>query len=90
MLTLFRRVQGIQTPPEPVDDRHWPAALDDTLIDERQQVLDEFCAYEREVFSHTPTPEELAEYERRKEQVRQHGRDYIRRSREQAGLPPLD
>jgi hypothetical protein len=64
--------------------------LDDALASERQRVLNEFAAYERDLFSHTPTADELAEYEVRKQQVREHGRDCIGRLREEYGLPPLD
>ena len=64
--------------------------LDGGIGAERTEVLHEFSVYERELFSRNPTDDELAEYERRKEQVRQHGRDCIRRAREEDGLPPLD
>jgi hypothetical protein len=87
---MFRRRHAKERPSWSIVGRGGPAVLDDTIAGERQQVLNEFCAYERELFSRTPTPEELAEYERRKEQVREHGRDCIRRAREQDGLPPLD
>ena len=86
MLTLFRRRREPSRPPSaPPDGRHM--VLDDTLVNERQRVLDEFCAYERELFSRTPTLEELAEYERRKEQVREHGRECIRRECAEHGVP---
>ena len=90
MLTLFRRRRPKEEPPDPVIGRRWPAVIDDTLHFERQQVLNEFHAYEQQLFSREPTAEELAEYERRKERVREHGRDCLRRSQEALGLPPLD
>jgi hypothetical protein len=90
MLRLTGRRRSKVQPADSIVGRGGPAVLDDSLLFERQQVLDEFCAYERELLGRTPTPEELAEYERRKEQVREHGRDCIRRSQEALGLPPLD
>jgi hypothetical protein len=70
--------------------RGGPAVLDGGIGAERNEVLQAFAAYERDLFSRTPTAEELAEYERRKQQVREHGRECIRRMREEDGLPPLD
>ena len=90
MLSLFRRRRATSHPTGSIVGRGGPAVLDGGIGAERAQVLAEFIAYEEELFSHAPTAEELAEHERRKELVRAHGRECIRRVREEAGLPPLD
>ena len=90
MLSSMRRRRATKSTPRPAEAYVGPSRLDGGIGAERDAVLHQFHVYERELFSRAPTAEELAEYELRKERVRAHGRDCIRRMREEDGLPPLD
>ena len=48
------------------------------------------AAYEQELSGRTPTPDELAECERRRELVREHGREFLRCANGGDGQPPGD